>query len=103
MAKNSWNNINIWVEDKSQDCKAFSMKLTNHGEKAVSVWVQIKDAQGAELVNQNVNIDAAAEETFVFEYTGTAQLIFFFVDSTHEAAEDLNSGDITISEIKLGK
>ena len=30
-------------------------------------------------------------------------MIFFFVDSTHEADADNNTGDITISEIKLGK
>ena len=103
IAKNSWNNINVWVADKSADCTVFSMKLTNHGEKSVSVWVQMKDADGAVLINQNVNIAAGTENVFTFEYTGTAQMIFFFVDSTHEAAEDLNSGDITISEIKLGK
>ena len=103
MAKNSWANINIWVEDKSQDCSVFSMKLTNHGAATVSVWVQMKDAAGAELINQNVDIAAGAEQVVYFEYTGTAQMIFFFVDSTHEADAELNTGDITISELKLGK
>ena len=103
MAKNSWSNINIWIADKSAGCSVFSMKLTNHGAKTVSVWVQMKDANGVELINENVNIAAGTEETFVFEYTGEGQMIFFFVDSTHMAAEELNSGDITISEIKLGK
>ena len=103
MAKNSWSNINIWIADKSAGCSVFSMKLTNHGANTVSVWVQMKDANGGELINQNVNIAAGAEDTFVFEYTGEGQMIFFFVDSTHEAPADLNTGDITISEIKLGK
>ena len=103
MAKNSWANINMWVEDKSAGCSVFSMKLTNHGDAQVSVWVQMKSAGGDELINQNVNIGAGAEETFTFTYDGTAQMIFFFVDSTHEAGADLNTGDITISEIKLGK
>lgn len=103
MAKNSWANINIWVEDKSQDCSVFSMKLTNHGAATVSVWVQMKDAAGAELINQNVDIAAGAEQVVSFEYTGTAQMVFFFVDSTHEADAELNTGDITISELKLGK
>ena len=103
IAQNSWNNINIWVEDKSADCSEFSMKLTNHGEATVSVWVQMKDAAGAELINQNVDIAAGAEEVVTFKYTGTAQMIFFFVDSTHEADAASNAGDITISEIKLGK
>ena len=103
MAKNSWANINIWVEDKSADCSVFSFKLTNHGESTVSVWVQMKDATGAELINQNVDIAAGAEQVVTFDYTGTAQMTFFFVDSTHEADADLNTGDITISELKLGK
>ena len=103
MAQNSWANINIWVEDKSQDCSVFSMKLTNHGAATVSVWVQMKDAAGAELINQNVDIAAGAEQVVYFEYTGTAQMIFFFVDSTHEADAEFNTGDITISELKLGK
>ena len=103
MAQNSWANINIWVEDKSQDCSVFSMKLTNHGAATVSVWVQMKDAAGAELINQNVDIAAGAEQVVSFEYTGTAQMVFFFVDSTHEADAELNTGDITISELKLGK
>ena len=103
IAQNSWANINIWVEDKSADCSIFSMKLTNHGEASVSVWVQMKDAAGAELINQNVNIAAGAEEVVSFNYTGTAQMIFFFVDSTHEAPAATNAGDITISELKLGK
>ena len=103
IAQNSWNNINIWVADKSADCTRFSMKLTNHGTAQVSVWVQMKNDAGAELINQNVNIAAGAEEVFTFDYTGTAQMIFFFVDSTHEAAAGPNAGDITISEIKLGK
>ena len=103
MAQNSWANINIWVADKSQDCSVFSMKLTNHGAATVSVWVQMKDAAGAELINQNVDIAAGAEQVVSFEYTGTAQMVFFFVDSTHEADAELNTGDITISELKLGK
>lgn len=103
IAQNSWANINIWVEDKSADCSVFSMKLTNHGAAQVSVWVQMKDAAGAELINQNVDIAAGAEETFTFNYEGTAQMIFFFVDSTHEADAATNAGDITISELKLGK
>ena len=103
IAQNSWNNINIWVADKSADCTRFSMKLTNNGAAQVSVWVQMKDEAGAELINQNVNIAAGATEVFTFDYTGTAQMIFFFVDSTHEAAAGPNAGDITISEIKLGK
>lgn len=103
IAQNSWANINIWVEDKSADCSIFSMKLTNHGAAQVSVWVQMKDAAGAELINQNVDIAAGAEETFTFNYEGTAQMIFFFVDSTHEADAATNAGDITISELKLGK
>lgn len=100
---NSWENINIWVADKSADCSVFSMKLTNHGTAQVSVWVQMKDAAGTELINQNVNIAAGAEEVFTFNYTGTAEMIFFFVDSTHEAASGSKGGDITISELKLGK
>ena len=103
IAQNSWANINIWVEDKSADCSVFSMKLTNHGAAQVSVWIQMKDAAGAELINQNVDIAAGAEETFTFNYEGTAQMIFFFVDSTHEADAATNAGDITISELKLGK
>lgn len=103
IAQNSWSNINIWVEDKSAYCSEFSMKLTNHGAATVSVWVQMKDAAGAELINQNVDIAAGEEKVVTFEYTGTAQMIFFFVDSTHEADAELNTGDITISEIKLGK
>lgn len=100
---NSWENINIGVADKSADCSVFSMKLTNHGTAQVSVWVQMKDAAGTELINQNVNIAAGAEEVFTFNYTGTAEMIFFFVDSTHEAASGSKDGDITISELKLGK
>ena len=103
MAQNSWANINMWVEDKSAGCTVFSLKLTNHGDAQVSVWVQMKDAAGAELINQNINIAAGAEQTFTFDYDGTAQMIFFFVDSTHEAGAALNTGDITISDIKLGK
>ena len=103
IAQNSWNNINIWVADKSADCTVFSMKLTNHGEATVSVWVQMKDAAGAELINQNVDIAAGEEKVFTFEYTGTAEMIYFFVDSTHEADAAVNAGDITISELKLGK
>lgn len=103
IAQNSWSNINIWVEDKSADCSIFSLKLTNHGAAQVSVWVQMKDAAGAELINQNVDIAAGAEEIFTFKYEGTAQMIFFFVDSTHEADAATNAGDITISELKLGK
>ena len=103
MAKNSWANINIWVADKSANCSVFSFKLTNHGDATVSVWVQMKDNAGVELINQNVDIAAGAEEVVSFTYSGDAEIIFFFVDSTHEADADLNTGDITISEVKLGQ
>jgi hypothetical protein len=103
IVKNSWSNINIWIEDKSADCTSFSFKLTNNSEATVSVWVQMKDAAGAELINQNVDIAAGAEQVVTFDYAGTPQMVFFFVDSTHEADADTNSGDIIISELKLGK
>ena len=103
IAKNSWNNINIWVANNSTGCSIFTFKLTNNGENTVSVWVQMKDAVGTELINENKNIAAGAEEVVSFSYSGEAQMVFFFVDSTHEAAAESNAGDITISELKLGK
>ncbi len=103
IAYNTWSNINIWVADKSADCSVFSMKLTNHGTAQVSVFVKVQDASGTGLVERNINIEAGAEETFTLDYTGTAQMVFFFVDSSNSAAEGTHAGDITISEIKLGK
>ncbi len=103
IAYDTWGNINIWVADKSADCSVFSMKLTNHGADQVSVFVKVEDASSKGLVEQNINIAAGAEETFTFNYSGTAQMIFFFVDSSSSAVEGTHAGDITISEIKLGK
>ena len=103
IAKDSWHNVNIWVADKSADCTIFSMKLTNHGTETVSVWVKVEDAAGGALVERNISLAAGAEEVCTFEYTGTAQMIFFFIDSTHMATEGTHAGDITLSELKLGK
>ncbi len=102
IAKNSWSNVNIYVQDKSANCSIFSMKLTNHGTENVSVWVQMKDTNGAALIDENKNIAAGTEETFTFNYTGDAKMIFLFIDSSHKAAEGTHSGDITISDLKLG-
>lgn len=100
---NSWQNVNIYVEDKSEDCTVFTMKVKNNGENQVNVWAQIKNSADVELVSQNKNIAPGAEEIFNISFEGRAQMVYFFIDSTHEATQGETSGDITISELKIGK
>lgn len=100
----SWSNVNIWVDDKSEGCTIFSLKLKNDGVSDVSVWTKIQDASGGELKAENLVIAAGTEATYVMNYTGHAQMIFFFIDSTHTVEAGASfAGDITISNLQLGK
>ena len=100
---NTWQNVNIWVADKSEGCSVFTMKVKNNGENTVNVWVQIKDANNADLQNSNKNIAPGAEEEITVDYSGTANVIYFFIDSTNAATEGATSGNVTLSGLKLGK
>ncbi len=100
----SWNNVNIWVDDKSADCTIFSLKLKNNGSAPVSVWTKIEDALGGELKAENLVIAAGTEATYLMDYTGHAYMIYFFIDSTHVVEANASfAGDIVISNLQLGK
>ena len=99
----TWQNVNVWLEDKWAEHTILELKITNNGAVEANVFVKIEDASAAELKSENKAIKAGETVTYYLEFAGGAKMIYFFIDSTNMAAAGPNSGDITISEIKLGK
>ncbi len=102
MAPN-WQNICAYVGDKSAGCTIYSAKITNNGTATVHVMIQVADKDGNKLIDKDVTVAAGATEDIYYEFEGTAELIYFFVDANPYVVAEVNSGDVTISELKFGK
>ena len=99
----SWQNVNVWLEDKWADRTILELKITNNGTAEANVFVKIENASSVGLKEENKAIAAGETVTYYLEFEGGAKMIYFFIDSTNMAAAGPNSGDITISDVKLGK
>lgn len=99
----AWQNVNVWLEDRWAEHTILELKITNNGAAEANVFVKIEDASAAELKSENKAIAAGETVTYYLEFAGGAKMIYFFIDSTNMAAAGPNSGDITISDVKLGK
>ncbi len=99
----SWQNVNVWLEDKWAEHTVLEFKITNNGATDIHVFTKIESAEAAELGTDSKTVAPGATETVTINFAGGAKMIYFFIDSTNMAAAGPNSGDITISEIQLGK
>jgi LEA14-like dessication related protein len=101
ISTNTWHNVNTYVADKAAGKTNLSVTLRNNGTTTVLVTVKLEAAGAAELASQKVELAAGEMKTVSLDFTGEAQMLFFFIDSDWSETTTTNAGDISIAGIKF--
>ena len=101
--RNTYLNVNTWIQDKAADKNTLALQIKNNGTTAVTVTVKLEDAAAAALGEQTVTIAPGETATVTLQYTGAASMLYFFIDTGWCDTNAVNSGNVTISGITFSK
>ena len=101
ISTNTWHNVNTYIADKAAGKTNLSVTLRNNGATTVLVTVKLEAAGAAELAKQKVELAAGEMKTVSLDFTGEAQMLFFFIDSDWSETTTTHAGDISIAGIKF--
>ena len=101
--RNTYLNVNTWIQDKAADKNTLTLQIKNNGTTAVTVTVKLEDAAAAALGEQTVTIAPGETATVTLQYTGAASMLYFFIDTGWCDTNAVNSGNVTISGITFSK
>ena len=101
VSDNSYQNVNTWIKDKAADKTTLGVTIKNNGSETVKITVKLEAAGAVALGEYKVELAAGETQTVSGEFSGEAELLFFFIDSGWAEATATHAGDITISGINF--
>lgn len=101
--RNTYQNVNTWIQDKAAGKNEMSLQIKNNGNTAVTITVKLEDASANGLVEKTVTIAPGETATVTMQYAGEATMLYFFIDTGWCETNVVNSGDVTISGITFRK
>ena len=103
VSRNTYQNVNTWIQDKAAGMDLLTLQLQNNGETTIVITVKLEDASATGLTEQTVTIAPGQTANVQLSYTGEATMLYFFIDSGWSETEVTNSGDVTICGICFSK
>ena len=99
--RNTYLNVNTWIQDKAAGKNDAKMLLKNNGDTTVVITVKLEDASSTGLTEQTISIAPGETKEVSLHYEGEATMLFFFIDTGWSETPITNSGNITISGIQF--
>lgn len=103
VSRNTYLNVNTWIQDKAADKNTASLQIKNNGETTVVITVKLEDAAATGLEEKTVTIAPGETATVTLTYAGEATMLYFFIDTGWCETTIINSGNVTISGIHFTK
>ena len=101
VSDNTYQNVNTWIKDKAAGKTTLGVTIKNNGSETVKITVKLEAAGAVALCEYKVELAAGETQTVSGEFSGEAELLFFFIDSGWAEATATHAGDITISGINF--
>ncbi|MBE6978686.1 MAG: glycosyl hydrolase family protein [Ruminococcaceae bacterium] len=81
VSRNTYLNVNTWIQDKAAGKNQVSLQIKNNGTTTVVITVKVEDASATGLGEQTVTIAPGETVTVNLRYTGEASMLYFFIDT----------------------
>ena len=101
ISTNTWHNVNTYIADKAAGKTNLTLTLRNNVATTALVTVKLEAAGAVELAIQKVELAAGEMKTVTLDFTGVAEMIYFFIDSDWSETTTTHAGDISIAGIKF--
>ena len=98
---NTWHNVNTYIADKAAGKTNLTLTLRNNVATTALVTVKLEAAGSVELAIQKIELAACEMETVSLDFTGVAEMLYFFIDSDWSETTTTHAGDISIAGIKF--
>ena len=101
VSDNSYQNVNTWIKDKAAGKTALGVTIKNNGSETVNITVKLEAAGAVALGEYKISLAAGESKTIEGNFSGEAEMLFFFIDTGWAEATASHAGDITISGINF--
>ena len=101
ISTNTWHNVNTYIADKAAGKTNLTLTLRNNVATTALVSVKLEAAGATELAFQKVELAAGELKTVSLDFSGEAQMLYFFIDSDWSETTTTHAGDISIAGIKF--
>ena len=96
---NTYLNVNAPVSAVAAGKSDISVKIRNNGTETVYITVKLEAAGASQLLEGKMEIPAGEEQTYNGNFSGIAEMLYFFIDTGWSTETTTHSGDVTITEI----
>lgn len=96
---NTYQNVNTWIKDKAAGKTTLGVTIKNNGTETVNITVKLEAAGQVALAEKKMVIAAGETQTLSADFTGEAEMLFFFIDTGWSETTATHAGDVTISGI----
>ena len=96
---NTYQNVNTWIKDKAAGKTTLGVTIKNNGTETVNITVKLEAAGAVALAEKKMVIAAGETQTLSADFTGEAEMLFFFIDTGWSETTATHAGDVTISGI----
>lgn len=98
---NTYQNVNTWIKDKAAGKTTLGVTIKNNGTETVNITVKLEAAGQVALAEKKMVIAAGETQTLSADFTGEAEMLFFFIDTGWSETTATHAGDVTISGINF--
>ena len=101
VSDNTYQNVNAWIKDKAAGKTTLGVTIKNNGSETVNITVKLEAAGAVALGEYKLSLAAGESKTIEGNFSGEAEMLFFFIDTGWAQTTASHAGDITISGINF--
>ena len=101
VSTNTYQNVNAWIKDKAAGKTTLELYIVNNGEATAYVTVKLEAAGAVALAEEKVYVAAGEVKAVTLNFTGEAEMLYFFIDTGWSETTTSHSGSVTVAGVRF--
>ena len=101
VSTNTYQNVNTWIKDKAAGKATLDLYIVNNGTETVYVTVKLEAAGAVALAEEKVYVAAGEVASVTLNFTGEAEMLYFFIDTGWSENTTSHSGSVTVAGVRF--
>ena len=101
VSTNTYQNVNTWIKDKAAGKATLDLYIVNNGTETVYVTVKLEAAGAVALAEKKVYVAAGEVASVTLNFTGEAEMLYFFIDTGWSETTTSHSGSVTVAGVRF--
>ena len=101
VSTNTYQNVNTWIKDKAAGKATLDLYIVNNGTETAYVTVKLEAAGAVALAEEKVYVAAGEVASVTLNFTGEAEMLYFFIDTGWSETTTSHSGSVTVAGVRF--